>query len=165
MESHGERPAREVLRSHRPWSQEARQRNARMGATSRCHRQNFGSVIERRDVHAEKRGNGDRVSRGAARRVSHGKGVMCMLRSTVSGLRSLFQKKRVDGELDEELRSFFNTAAEVRMRDGLSQKEALRAVRLERGSLETAKAEVRSAGWVSFVETCWQDLRLATRML
>jgi len=88
-----------------------------------------------------------------------------MLRSTVSGLRSLFQKKRVDGELDEELRSFFNTAAEVRMRDGLSQKEALRAVRLERGSLETAKAEVRSAGWVSFVETCWQDLRLATRML
>ena len=40
-----------------------------------------------------------------------------------------------------------------------------RAVRLERGSLDVTKEEVRSAGWESFVETCWQDLRFAVRML
>ena len=47
----------------------------------------------------------------------------------------------------------------------MSRKEALRAVRLERDSVETAKQDVRSAGWESFVETCWQDLRFAARML
>src|SRR5207249_6061406 len=36
---------------------------------------------------------------------------------------------------------------------------------LERGSLEIAKEVVRSAGWESFVATCWQDLRFAARIL
>src|SRR5256884_5205747 len=56
-------------------------------------------------------------------------------------------------------------AAEEKMKDGLSRKEALRAVRLERGSLEVSKEIVRSGGWESFVETCWQDLRFGLRML
>jgi hypothetical protein len=38
-------------------------------------------------------------------------------------------------------------------------------VRLERGSLEVSKEVVRTAGRESFVETLWQDLRLAARML
>src|SRR5437879_12761033 len=51
------------------------------------------------------------------------------------------------------------------MKQRMSRKDALRAVRLERGSLEVAKEVVRSPGWESFVETCWQDLRFAIRML
>jgi hypothetical protein len=47
----------------------------------------------------------------------------------------------------------------------MSRKDALRAVRLERGSLEVTKEVVRSAGWEFFVETLWQDLRFAARML
>jgi putative ABC transport system permease protein len=47
----------------------------------------------------------------------------------------------------------------------MSRKDALRAVRFERGSLEVTKEVVRSAGWESFVETCWQDLRFAVRTL
>jgi predicted permease len=47
----------------------------------------------------------------------------------------------------------------------MSREDALRVVRLERGSLEVTKEVVRSAGWESFVETLWQDLRLAARML
>jgi len=39
------------------------------------------------------------------------------------------------------------------------------AVRLERGRVDVAREEVRSSGWESFVETCWQDLRFAVRML
>ena len=56
-------------------------------------------------------------------------------------------------------------AAEAKMRDGITRREALRAVRLERGNLEVTKEVVRSAGWESFVETCWQDLHYALRRL
>jgi hypothetical protein len=56
-------------------------------------------------------------------------------------------------------------AVEEKMKHGMSRQEALRAVRLERGGLEVAKQVVRSAGWESFVETCWQDLRFGFRTL
>src|SRR5438034_148148 len=84
---------------------------------------------------------------------------MSLLRNLARGMRSLFRKEQVDRELDEELRAYQEMAAEEKMKDGLSRKEALRAVRLERGSLEVSKEIVRSGGWESFVETCWQDLR------
>ena len=90
---------------------------------------------------------------------------MSFLRNITSGLRSLFRKEHVDQELDEELRAYQEMAAEEKMRDGMSRKEALRAVRLERGSLEVTKETVRDAGWESFVETCWQDIRYGLRMV
>ena|SRR5690348_3723828 len=90
---------------------------------------------------------------------------MPLLRSIASGIRSLFQKKRAERELDEELRGFMDMAAEENMKQGRSEKDAHRAVRLERGSLEAAKEFVRSAGWESFLETSWQDLRYGLRML
>jgi predicted permease len=67
--------------------------------------------------------------------------------------------------LDEELRGFLEMAAEEKMKHGASRKEALRAVRLEHGKLEAAKEVVRDARWESFLETCWQDLHFAVRML
>src|SRR5712672_1445700 len=90
---------------------------------------------------------------------------MSLLRSLSDGLRSLFRKERVEGELDEELRGFLEMAAEEKMKQGMSRKDALRAVRLERGSLEFTKEVVRSAGWESFIETLWQDLRFGARIL
>src|SRR5882724_10839677 len=90
---------------------------------------------------------------------------MSLLRSLSDGLRSLFRKERVEAELDEELRGFLDMAAEEKMKQGMSRKDALRAVRLERGSPEVTKEVVRSAGWESFVETLWQDLRFGARML
>src|SRR2546430_2701609 len=91
---------------------------------------------------------------------------MSLLRSLTHGLRPLFQKEQVNKELDEELNGFVKMAAEEKMKEGMSRKDALRAVRLERGSLEVTKEEVRSAaGWEFFVETCWQDLRFAARIL
>jgi hypothetical protein len=56
-------------------------------------------------------------------------------------------------------------AAAEKMKDGLSRKDALRAVRLEQGSVEVTKEVVRSAGWESFIETAWQDLRFGLRTL
>jgi putative ABC transport system permease protein len=90
---------------------------------------------------------------------------MSMLRSITSGLRSLFRKERASQELDEELNGFVEMAAEEKMKEGASRKDAFREVRLERGSLEVTKEEVRTAGWESLVETLWRDLRYSTRQL
>src|ERR1700756_5391521 len=90
---------------------------------------------------------------------------MSLLRSLSEGLRSLFRKDRVEGELDEELKGFLEMAAEEKMKLGVSRKDALRAVRLERGHLEITKEVVRSAGWESVLETCWRDVRLGLRTL
>src|SRR5437763_1657956 len=90
---------------------------------------------------------------------------MSLFRNFASGLRSLFRKNQVDRELDEELRAYQEMAAEEKIKQGMSRQDALRAVRLERGSPELAKEVVRSGSWESFVETCWQDLRFAARML
>src|SRR5579864_4055917 len=90
---------------------------------------------------------------------------MSFPRNIANGLRSLFRKKQANQELDEEVNGFLEMAAQENMKQGMDRKGALRAVRLEHGSLDLAKEEVRSAGWESFVETCWQDLRFAVRML
>lgn len=58
---------------------------------------------------------------------------MSLLRNIASGLRSLFRKEQVDRESDEELRAYHEMAAEEKMKQGMSRKDALRAVRLERG--------------------------------
>jgi hypothetical protein len=54
---------------------------------------------------------------------------MSLQRNIASGLRSLFRKERVERELDEELRGFLEMVAEEKMKQGMSRKEALRAVR------------------------------------
>src|SRR2546427_9663213 len=90
---------------------------------------------------------------------------MSLLRSLSDGLRSLFRKERVEHEMDEELNGLLEMAAEEKIKQGMSRKDALRAVRLERGNLEVTKEVVRAAGWESFLETCWQDLRFGFRTL
>jgi predicted permease len=67
--------------------------------------------------------------------------------------------------LDEELRAHQEMACEEKIKQGMSPKDALRAVRLERGNLEVSKEIVCSGGWEFFVETCWQDLHYSLRVL
>src|SRR5712664_1350202 len=90
---------------------------------------------------------------------------MSLFRKFATGLRSLFRKNQVDRELDEELGAYLEMEAAEKMRQGVGRKDALREVRLERGSLEFTKELVRSGGWEFFVETCWRDLRYGVRML
>src|SRR6266478_4852050 len=90
---------------------------------------------------------------------------MSLLRNITSGLRSLFRKDQVDRELNEELSAYLEMEAAEKMKQGMSRKDALRAVRLERGSLEITKEVVRSGGWESLVDTLWRDLLFAVRML
>jgi predicted permease len=90
---------------------------------------------------------------------------MSLLTTIASGLRSLFRKEQIDGELDEEVRTYLAMAAEEKMKTGMSRKNAVRAARLDLGSLEATKEIVRAARWESLVETWWQDLRYGLRML
>ena len=90
---------------------------------------------------------------------------MSLLRNIVSGLRSLFRKEQVTQELGEELNGFLEMAAEEKVKQGMSRKDAVRAVRLEQGTFEVTKEVVRSAGWESLVETLLWDTRHALRRL
>jgi predicted permease len=90
---------------------------------------------------------------------------MSLLRSIAGGLRSLFRREQVRQELDQELSCFLEMAAEEKTKQGMSSKDALRAVRLEHGNLDSTKEVVRSAGWEYLVETWWQDLRFGARIL
>src|SRR5258708_6398859 len=90
---------------------------------------------------------------------------MSLLRNITSGLRSLFRKEQVDRELNEELGTYLEMAAAEKMSQGMSRQEAVRVVRLERGSPETTKEIVRAGSWETLVEACWQDLRFGVRML
>src|SRR5438309_11814871 len=110
-----------------------------MGQASGRNRQNFGGLVRER--------------------------AMSLFRNFATGLRSLFRKNQVDRELDEELGAYLEMEAAEKMRQGVSRKDALREVRLERGSLAVTKEIVRSGGWEFFVETCWQDLHFGLRML
>src|SRR5580658_3040895 len=81
------------------------------------------------------------------------------------GLRALFEKPQSERDMDEELRACLEAAAEQKMRSGMSAEEARRAARVEMGSLESVKDEIRGAGWEAGVEAFWRDIRYSVRVL
>jgi putative ABC transport system permease protein len=90
---------------------------------------------------------------------------MFRLQSIVAGMRALLRKKQVEQEMDEELRDYLEAAVRDKMRSGMGEEEAMRAARVEMGSIEAVKEGIRSAGWESTVETIWQDLHFGLRVL
>jgi predicted permease len=90
---------------------------------------------------------------------------MPFLKKITMGLRTLFGKKQAEQEMDDELRAYLDAAAQQKMRAGMSADEARRTARLEMGSVDGVKEEIRSAGWESTLETLWHDLRYGVRQL
>lgn len=90
---------------------------------------------------------------------------MITIRSFWAGLRALLQRDRQSAELDEELRSYLEAATDDKMRRGMLYAEAYKRSRVEIGSMEAVKEEVRSSGWESAVESCWRDIRYGIRQL
>ena len=91
--------------------------------------------------------------------------VNALVSRILGGLRGLLRKRQVEQDLDDELRQFVE-AAEARHRAaGLSARAAARAARLEIGSMEAVKDQIRDAGWERSTETFWQDIRYAVRLL
>ena len=67
--------------------------------------------------------------------------------------------------MDEELQAFLEADFQEKMRRGLSQEEALREARAEMGSTDAVKQKVWAAGWESFFENLWNDVRYGIRHL
>jgi predicted permease len=67
--------------------------------------------------------------------------------------------------MDEELRSYLAAAVEEKMHSGISYPEALRAAKVEMGSMEAVKQEIRSSGWESTVDSLCSDFRYSLRVL
>ena len=58
---------------------------------------------------------------------------MSLMRSFNSGIKALFHKQQRSREMDEELRAFQEASAQEKMRQGMSDRQAQRAARVEMG--------------------------------
>jgi len=90
---------------------------------------------------------------------------MAGLRRFVRGLEALFRHTRVEQELDEEIRDYLESCVDAKIGAGMAREDALRAARIELGSLESVKDRTRDVGWETTVEHTWRDLRYAARSL
>jgi predicted permease len=80
-------------------------------------------------------------------------------------LRSLFRRKDVEAELDDELRFHLERQVEKYVHGGMKPEQARRRARLELGGLERTKEECRDARGVRLLENFARDMRYGLRML
>jgi predicted permease len=78
---------------------------------------------------------------------------------------SLFRKARLDGDLDAELASHLDLAAEEHRRKGIPAEEARRQAALQLGGIEQSKEEHRDARGLPSLDSILQDLSYAARTL
>src|ERR671915_2035575 len=78
-------------------------------------------------------------------------------------LRALRHARKLDAELDEELRYHLEREAELNVAAGMSPGEARRAALREFGGLTRAKEECREARGVRLFQDLWQDVRYGLR--
>jgi hypothetical protein len=82
-----------------------------------------------------------------------------------SYLQSLFGRNKVESSIEAELRSHIELRAEDLERTGLTPAEALRRARIEFGSTEKHKADIRQSIGLRLIDELRADLRYAIRML
>jgi len=80
-------------------------------------------------------------------------------------LGSMFRKRKLDAELDAELRAHLDALTEANIRRGMSPEEARLAARREFGGLEQTKERYRDQRGLPFLEALVQDLRFGLRVL
>ncbi len=90
---------------------------------------------------------------------------MRQLRAWLVRLGGLFDKRRRDRELAEELESHLQMHIEDNLRAGMSPEEARREALIKLGGVESVKEAYRDRGGMPWVETLIQDLRYGARMM
>src|SRR5215470_4136813 len=80
-------------------------------------------------------------------------------------LRSLFRRRQVEQELDEEIRYHLERQTQEHIAKGMTPEEARYAALRAMGGIERRKEECRDMRGVNFIENLAQDLRYSTRML
>src|SRR5579859_5583387 len=83
----------------------------------------------------------------------------------MSWLQRLFTRKRMDNDLDKELRFHFETQVADKIRSGISESEARRLTRLEFGGIAQIKEDCRETRGTLGIESILQDLRYGLRQL
>ena len=133
---HREQPAREVLQHHRPGTRHTQTRDTRLGRPDHRNRQD-----------------------------SEGVAVTPLLARFIGGLNALLRRGRAEQDLDEELRAYLETSVEEHMRAGMAREDAIRAARVEFGSLDAVKDHTRHVGWEGGLESLCRDVRYAAKTL
>jgi putative ABC transport system permease protein len=90
---------------------------------------------------------------------------MRWLRSNAHRFRSLFRKKAVESDLDQELQFHVERQVAENIAAGMPAQEARHAALLEFGGVEQFKEECRDARGVSRIESLFADLRYGFRTL
>ena len=90
---------------------------------------------------------------------------MRSVRAFFTRLGSLFPRERRERELAEELAAHIALHTEENLRAGLTAEEARRRALLRLGGIEQTKEAYRQRRGLPLLETFWQDLRFAARML
>jgi predicted permease len=88
-----------------------------------------------------------------------------MLRPWLSRLQSMLDRRRLDEEMDEEIRTHLEMATEEYMREGMSPEDARRAARKSFGGVEQVRERQREARGFSWLDGVARDSRLAARTL
>jgi macrolide transport system ATP-binding/permease protein len=78
---------------------------------------------------------------------------------------ALFRRRRLDDDLDAELRSHLEIAVELNLRKGMTADDARREALLSLGGVEQTKEICRDQRGLPMIETALQDLRFGLRML
>src|SRR5882762_5442056 len=86
-------------------------------------------------------------------------------RTFTQRLAALFRRRRLEDDLDEELRSHLEMALELNVRKGMSAENARREALRSFGGVEQAKENYRDQRGMPMIETTLQDLRFGLRML
>ncbi len=90
---------------------------------------------------------------------------MRLLSRMKAALRNLLHKQQVDADLDAEIHSYVDAITEERIAAGVGPVEARRKALAEVGGAEQVKQAVRDRRAGAGIETFWQDVRYALRVL
>ncbi|MGH9755485.1 MAG: permease prefix domain 1-containing protein, partial [Blastocatellia bacterium] len=88
-----------------------------------------------------------------------------MLRKLFHRLRAQLRRKKVECEMDAELRFHLEMETAENIRRGMSEEEARQAALRSFGGVEPVKEAYRDISRFRRLEEVWQDLRYGARML
>src|SRR3954470_7306004 len=88
------------------------------------------------------------------------------LREVISNLKtSVFGRRELDGQVDEELRDHVERETAKNIEAGLSPDEARRRALVDFGGVDQIKEDVRDTSRFAWIENALQDIRFALRVL
>ena len=82
-----------------------------------------------------------------------------MLSDLIYRLRALFDRKRMEHDLEAELQFHLDRLTEKHIGDGMAPAEAARRARIDLGGITQIKEECRQSWGVSVLETLARDIK------